>query len=272
MLNFLYFVPQLLRQDVTRERVTTAGLGDVFRDRLSQDDIANKGRLAIADVMHGPGGHTGTILYPLPTVPAEDEADGIGYYQDRQQWLHVPVAGTPGYWLGWDPANLPTPEALQRDFIVSGYTETLADGRQWECPIIRRAQGAMNLPDVWGLVDGKVVSRVKPAWQWAWDLSGEIWDQYVNGESASREVAYAWCAKLLSINYRVGLQELTVMNVLGSDEASEILRNAIAGPLIEKMREEQKKTSTPGTGGVSNSLPGSEVSPPVTAPAAATST
>lgn len=272
MPNFLYFIPKTLRQEINRERIVAAGLGDVLRDRLSRDDLANKGRLAIADVIHGPDATQGTIVYPLPTTPQDDEANGIGYYPATQKWRHIPATGGAGYWVGWDPENLPTPEALERETLISGYLEELGDGGFWECPIIRLVHGGFNLPDTWGLQDGKVVARVKKNWQWAWDLSGEIWDQLCSGSDPVREVAYSWCAKLLSINYRVGLAEVEILDLLGTNEATTILRAAINGPFIEKLREEQKKRSTPETDNQSTSSPGSADSIPDSAPVAQTST
>lgn len=271
MLNFLYFLPQILRQDVTKEKLIAVGLGTTLRDRMSKDDLANKGRLAMGDVLHGPAGHAGTIVYPLPTTPTDDEADGVGYYPDRQQWLHVEVDGTAGYWIGWNPEQLATPEDLQRDSVVSGYLEELGDGQLWECPIIRLQQGKVNLPDTWGLKQGKVVSRVRPDWKWAWELSGTIWDQLIAGIDPTEETAFSWCAQLLSINYRVGPEELSIMGVLGVASASVILRTAINGPFIEQLRAEQKKRNTPETDSVSSSSPGSKDGTQPTAPAGQTS-
>lgn len=244
---FQYFITEP-RQNLTREHITRHGLHSVLRDRMTVQDLTGTGRLAVRDIVVGPGGLEGSILCPLTTDVRDGEHEGIGYYPQNQEWLQVPVPGDTGYWLGWNPASLPTPDDLQRDTIVSGYWQALGDGQQWACPVIRQKHGASNLPDVWRLKDGKVVSTVKPDWQWAWDLSGEVWDAMVAEGEIDQSLAFVWCAKLLSINYRIGPEECSVLGLFGRDEYRDVLQAAVNGPLIELLMEQQKKSSSPPIG------------------------
>lgn len=257
-MNFLYFVPGVTRQTLGRDLLVAAGLGDVLRDRLTPNDLAGIGGLALAEVQHGPDGHSGVILYPM----TDDERAGgeempplvIGYYKGSQEW--EPFGG---YYVGWVPDDLPTPEGLEREQSLRGYPEILGDGREWICPLIRMEHGQHNLPDVWGIRQGKFSAWVKPDWAWAWDLTGEIWDYFSKQKDIPNALAFEWVVKLLSINYRVGPIEVTALKLFGRDEYRVVLEAAIHGPLIERIRGTQKKISETSAGTAVNSSPGAEV-------------
>lgn len=271
-MSFLYFIPHISRQTLKPEVIQRAGLGDILRDRCDMTCLSGSGRLAVNDVLRGPLAHGGVILKPLSILERPDEVDGFGYYPEKQQWIHVTVADSDGYWIGWDPEKKPTAELLERDDLVRGRLEELGDGDWWTCPIIRLLQGGIGLPDVWGLEGGKIVSRVKPRWNWAWDLSGDVWDFMVADTPIPREQAFTWAAQLLGINYRVGPEECSILGLIGEAEMHLILRAAVNGPLAEKIQAAQKKSSDALITTPANSNPGSEASIPATAPVAASST
>lgn len=271
-MQFLYFIPNVMRDAVAiKDAVIAAGLGDVLRDRLTTNDLTGLGRLAIASITNGPGGHNGIILQCVAPSTGDDSnpPPAPGYYPKQHTWEQIPGTGA---WIGHDPHALPAPEDLERDQIISGYLLPLGDGHDWACPVIRLHMGQVNLPDVWRMVQGQIVKQIKPDWQWAWDLSGEIWDSHVNKQDPTVETAFLWCSKLLGINYRVGPVETSILGLLGRDELPGILRAANHGPFIASITAELKKNvpespvETPST-----STPGAEVSTPTTAPAAANS-
>src|SRR4051812_25724656 len=107
-MQFLYFLPSVSRDSIKPADIVKAGLGDTFRDRMTQTDLSGAGRLAIASVGNGPGGHNGTILQCLPEEVAEvDDNDApavIGYFPAQQTWEQVG-----GYWIGYAPQSLPSP-------------------------------------------------------------------------------------------------------------------------------------------------------------------
>lgn len=244
----------MLRDTITSDKLKAAGLGDIFRDRMSNNDLAGNGRNAISYVMHGPDGVAGVLLQPLAAEPQESDGVGLGYYPDRQQWVKVEVGGKVGYYIGYDPSNLPGPQDLERDKMISGYMEQLGGGQEWEAPVIRLKDSKTNLPDIWKLKSGRVVASVRNDWQWAWDLSGEIWEWFTAEDSVNEELAFVWCAKLLGINYRVGAEEVSILGLLGKDFFSPILRAAVNGPLIEMVLDEQKKRQTADSDSTSDSL------------------
>lgn len=278
-MQFLYFIPNAPKDGLQKSHIVAAGLGGILRDRLTPEDLAGSGRLAIAGVTNGPGGLHGVILQvQIENVFAPDDADtaptAVGYYPQRQTWQPMFSAGSPlpAAYIGFDPADLPTPEDLERDTLISGYDRELADGRIWMTPIVRLTHDTHLLPDTWKVEGGKVVSKIKPDWAWAWDLSGQIWDWFVNKTTLDRDTAFDWCARLLSINYRVGPVEIGILNVLGKSEYQDILHDAIAGPMIALHEQQKKSGITAGTDASVNSSAGAEASSPATAPADPNST
>jgi len=260
-LAFYYFLPGVNRDQITKSVIVNAGLGEVLRDRLTLADLNGEGNLALAAVVKGPEGHSGTILIGKPASPANnsnnlgDDEALIGYYPARQTW----VKSAAGYWIGWETDKLPTADDLVRDKPVDGYEVMLGpddNPQPWLCPVIRLALGECGLPDVWSLEAGKVVSRVRPDWQWAWDLSGKIWDWYSQSQSIPKEQAFLWAAKLLGINYRVGPDEVGILQLIGRDAYDEILCAAINGPLVERWREAQKKSDSQPTAELTSSSAG----------------
>jgi hypothetical protein len=256
-MNFLYFVPNVARDAMTKDSLIKAGLGDVLRDRLSPNDLCGQGRLAISHVTNGPGGHSGVILYPMTSDEMRTDEDRpplvVGYYPDKQTWES---AGR--YSVGWMPGEMPTEEGLRRDLIIDGWDNQLADGRRWACPTIRLQAGKSNLPDVWGVKNGQFVSRVKPDWAWAWDLSGEIWDYFQHEKDIPYPTAFEWCVKLLAMNYRLGPVEVGALGLIGNQDFQNILLAAVNGPFLEMIREAEKKRLEPPAAEPVSTTPGVE--------------
>jgi len=256
-MNFLYFVPNVARDAMTKDSLIKAGLGDVLRDRLTSNDLCGQGKLAIAHVMSGPGGHAGVILYPMTSKEMKPDDDRppliVGYYPENQTWES---AGR--YYVGWVPDDMPTEEGLRRDLMIEGSLELLANHQRWLCPMIRMKQGKINLPDVWCVKDGKFHSRIKDDWAWAWDLSGEIWDHFHRQVDIPYELAFEWSIKLLSMNYRVGPVEVGALGLIGSREYQDILISAVNGPFIEMIREAEKKRNAPPPAEPVSTTPGVE--------------
>jgi hypothetical protein len=256
-MNFQYFLPGVSRQSVTRELLIAAGLGAVLRDRMTANDLCGQGSLALADVTSGPDGYSGTILYPLTEAEQEADEDAppprIGYYKDEQTWDKFA-----GYYVGWNPDALPAPEDLEQDVMLKGFYETLGDGRRWLCPLIRMVNGGNNLPDVWGVRNGKFTMSVKPDWNWAWDLSGEVWDYYSREADIPFELAFEWAVRLLGINYRIGPVEATALGLFGRNDYMPVLRASIHGPFFEKLLAAQKKTPESSVQTDASSTPGVE--------------
>lgn len=258
-MSFLYFVPELRRETIKAGVLIKSGLGDVLRDRLDNTSLSGSGRLALASVVHGPAGQSGVILKPLTIDERDGEADRVGYYPEEQEWLKVDVAGTPGYWVGWDPKKMPTADELARDTFVTGSLEELSDGGMWECPIVRLINRGVGLPDVWGLENGLVVSRVKKNWLWAWDLSGEVWSWVDSKTSIPLETVFGWAARTLGINYRVGPIECSILGLMGAAESRSVLLLSVNGPFVEKLRQaDQASVRASGDSGVPSDSSGSD--------------
>lgn len=246
-MQFLYFIPNATRDALTAGDIVKAGLDIVLRDVMSPPDLDGRGRLAIASVQSGPGGHNGVILQVVNDLSVnlveEDQPPvQVGFYPQSHTW-----EPNGAHWVGHDPNALPLCEDLARDSMLDSTEVVLADGRTWLAPLVRRPEGRHSLPESWRMTNGAIETRVKPAWQWAWDLSGEIWDWWQSGTGLPKATAYAWCAQLLSINYRVGMFELGVLNAIGSQEYPAILQAAIGGMILDEYRRQKKVDAIPPT-------------------------
>lgn len=236
-MNFLYFLP-VSRDGLKPPAVVAHGLHDVLRDRMTETDLSGLGRVAVASVTNGPGGQMGTLLQCLSdTTDDETEPVAVGYFPNQQTWQQ-----TGKYWTGYVTGQLPTATELRRDKFISGVDVTLENGDVYECPTIRLMHDGSNLPDVWKLVDGKFKSITKPDWNWAWELSGDIWDSFVANGSVNNEQAFEWCVKLVGINYRVGPHEASILELFGSSTMASVLQSAIGGKLLEHYADQQKKS------------------------------
>lgn len=235
-MNFAYFVPLPMRLKI--EDVKATGLGDVLRDRLTNTDLSGLGRLTVASITNGPDGHDGTLLQCRADIDPDEDSppQPVGYFPKSQTWIK-----TGKYWTGYDPNALPTLADLQRDKTITGFDVTMENGETCHCPTIRMCDDKSNLPDVWRMVDGKFKSVTKPDWAWAWDLSGEVWDWFIEHGGVPTHQAFEWCVKLIGINYRIGPHEASLLGLLGSDSYPEVLQACISGPLIEFYRDQQKK-------------------------------
>ena len=245
-MQFLYFLPNVFRDSIKPDDIVAAGLNETLRDRMSQTDLSGNGRLAVASVDNGPGGHNGTILQVLPEEADEPDenaapATAPGYYPAKHTWEQVGK-----YWVGYDPNDLPGPHELERERTIAGRQVVLGDARTWGVPTIRLKAGKYRLPDTWKLVNGQFTAVIKPDWKWAWELTGEIWDWHSGTVTKTPAELFAWCVKLLAINYRIGPFEAGLLGLVGTEEFESILFCSIGGMLREAY-EQQKKSVTPLT-------------------------
>lgn len=235
-MNFAYFVP--LPMPLKIEDVRATGLGDVLRDRLTNTDLSGLGRLTIASITNGPDGHDGTLLQCRSVVDDDEDSppQPVGYFPKSQTWIK-----SGKYWTGYDPNALPTLAELQRDKLVGGFPVVMENGQECICPTIRMSDSQANLPDVWRMVDGKFKTVTKPDWNWAWDLSGEVWDQFISNSELKLDQAFEWCCKLIGINYRIGPHEAGLLGMLGSTTYREVLHSCIGGSLLTHLQQKKSE-------------------------------
>jgi hypothetical protein len=248
----LFFLPDLreeaakdvgLRRQVLKER----GLSEVFADvpMVEQPLWELPGR--------GPENRPGCLMYfqtPTGGIPRRAE-----YRPSEQSW--TPVGDGSLLWIGVDTAELPKPEELARKRQYDGYSVTLADGNQWNVPIIRAPDGQTSLPRdlIWDAT-GRLIEPIKPLYQAYWDETAETAKWVFDGVQPDYERALQLAIRALAINYRYDRNLHNVLRVIDSETLTGVLVSTVDGMA-------QKKSMT-------SAAPGSPDSCPVTAPAVAT--
>ena len=233
-MTFLYFIPELTKQQATAEAIAKAGLDVALRDCLTTD-VAFQAKLSISDVRAGPNESSGVLVVALPEA---GEAPPIGYYPDQQTWEDE---GT--FWLGTSNDKPPTPEGLQRAMQVGGYEHELGDGQVWLCPVIRRAMLFATLPKRYARKDGETVATVLPEYEGIWQRSASWAADFASEEpTLTIEERYDACVDCLSLNYRIGPAEAGRLGLLTDLTMMEVLNAALDIPwLIEAQTDIKKK-------------------------------
>lgn len=242
--RFFYYLPG--DGEMNEERLRGAGLADVFDvDPAGKAPPFEKARLN-----RGPDGGPGWLV-------AREQLGGLVYRPDKgnQSWCLAPGGAC---WIGWDPASPPRPQDLVRSG-ADGLPAELGDGNTWMLPaaelmpLIRTLQpdGSMGLER--RAADAAV-------WELCEELRERTWepinDALMTGFQAARRLNElreaqppaaveivqeaaaaldaAWkqrmaaleaiepadTARILAVNYHVGLGEVLALGLLRVDPKS----------------------------------------------------
>lgn len=261
MSSFQYFIPDINVQHVDPAFLAGRGLQMPLRDLLERWDPPHN--VVCTAIRRGPENREGVWIYPLPpsgAMPAQ-----LGYDAGSQHWVECG-----GHWLGYEKAAKPSPEELQRGQVVGGYEHKLADGRVWICPVLRRKINEANLPVQFRVEGGEWIQTVKDEYRELWGKSYGWWQQFMGLDDKPSDVEVLdACCELLSLNYRVGRQEISELGLLDSETAPLVFRAAVDGPWWQEWQNDpQKKTEIDSIlQGLQSSQPGPRVSIPATPPA-----
>jgi hypothetical protein len=226
---FNYFLPgrtktQLVQGDkLDREVLRTLGLDEVLADVSKVEAHAS-----VLDVRNGCGGKAGAVIAPVRKYR------GVlpqFFSHDLMTWKEI----RPGQlWLGWMSGDTPLPQDLERWEVIGGAELTDDSGGVWTLPIARAPHMGFpygTLPQSYSFdTEGEPKAHLEPAYQWLWDLSGEIRDWYAADEgpdseatpaerAAHRQLPFSdlvkYAARIVGVNYRVGTAELSVLHERG---------------------------------------------------------
>jgi hypothetical protein len=246
---FYYFLPQLTCEQVVegellrRDVLAAAGLAEILADvrKVPAHAAVNYVRTPV-----GPGKQVGTVISPV------SKAHGSGFVGNdpaKQRWVPGPLTThhsppTPAYWVGSLIGNPPTPPDLERWSVLGGAIVTDKCGWEWRVPIARAPQQPFgSLPQTYTFdAAGEPQPHLDPAYQWLWDLAGEIRNWYVRAAgppedaTPAEQAAYVppkfaelvkHAARILQVNYRVGPLELNLLHELGRPVLSQLLVHGI---------------------------------------------
>ena len=183
----------------------------------------------------GPAGTRGTMI---TTAPVVGESFGIDYLQEDQQW--VPAGEPVEYWIGMRPESPPRPEELLRGEVVTGDTVLLA-GHEWHVPIVHikpsdEADPFTTLPRRVVFESGKPVLKPREQYRWIIELAGREFDSLMEHErwTLGELEMIQFGVAVLGVNYRVGMQENAILDLIDTQNRFVVPRAALGMALAQK--------------------------------------
>lgn len=235
MASFYYFLPGVTKDQLcagdrlNREVLAAAGI-----DRLLFDVTKHLAHVSLAETHRcgGPWETTGTMLAlvsrhaGVPDLVVPDFT--------RQYWK--PRGDAKKCWLGVLKGENPLPEELERWEQIPGAIITDPGHYEWRVPVARMPGPGWefgHLPQSYVFSDaGEPQGRLQPAYQWLWDLASQLRDWYVQTEGPADDASatekaghekppFTWlvkqAARILGVNYRVEMPELTLLHEQGRE-------------------------------------------------------
>lgn len=235
-MGIMVFLPDYSGDDVAAE-MKARGAGDLLDPGIEMAPI---------QVVKGPGGKSGMLVtfWPFHDPRSYDPDPNV------QTWLEAPPDGDlpkGRYWLGYVTAQKPTPEMLQRKTLVDGDPVVLRDNKVWIVPCCEYAPKRLTRDRDSG-EETRVVSESYKHWV---DWSNALYAMFVSDgfqvlvekESIVRiPNGLGYAALCLSKNYRVNMDAIDLLQLIGEYEAFEVARVATGMALIERLLTQKKST------------------------------
>lgn len=219
MSSFLYFFPEAQGAPIPE----SVGLGYVG-DSVTTREV---------NTPHGRGW----------LVTAAGSASDAKYNQEKQTWRKIPgkFSKVPA-WCGYWNDRPPTVDDLARKNQLPGELVTLADGKQWLVPVLRKYRQDdspglvydISLPTMLDYSDDGdlTVGEVAPQYRQVWEMGLKVGQSLAwgdEGDEASVDFGQVveFAGPLLGLNYRVSMFELVFLKLVGVKEAEQIVRVAL---------------------------------------------
>ncbi len=249
MASFLYYVPSLTKKVIK----SLDDLGDK-RDSLAKV-LGDAVSFPCVPVSGGPDKLNGLMFSVMPE-PGGTEPQ-CGYYPDQQTWNEVQnEQGETLYWLGMETDNPPKPEDVIRKKTIGGHPVELEDGNIWSIPAVHARM--TTIPNRFVVGPKGDVSLVSIGGYDELMADAEGWfDVVKEGKEYFVEDLFEYATKLLNVNYRMGMHEVSMARLLTDRKdvnELKIIGASIGLPDLKAETESVKKKS-------SILSDGSEVSP-----------
>jgi hypothetical protein len=274
MKSFFYFAPD--RQAISPADIAALGLSYAFEWGAD-----------CTQVERGPEGKRGVVFAQQDSY----ELGKCGYHEKQQIWRQIPGKDVlVGHYVG----ELPGPEDLARQKLLSAVSLELDDGQRWLIPRARSYSEKMAGEDLeiyWSIrlpqrldlaADGKWTSTsVTPRYAALFELA-EAWVR-LRDQSASEDDRRRFdyqgeidgAVLVLQANYRIGRVETALLGCLNDDLAVKLLDELIDLDSLLALTKKKAaliqatNASTPPAGCSSSAGPAAEI--PITDPPAPTS-
>lgn len=199
-------------------------------------DVVHSTAFEFVPVGAGPDGQSGVVCTFKPECQ-----DGVrprtAYKPQEQAWKKCAKGS---FWLGYEKANPPTPQDLERRNIIKGYEATMPSlfgTHEWMCPT------AKVLPSYLGLDDeGEYEWIIFPEYLDVSKMADRVFREH-EGEDDDLEAVvpeqekFEIAMKCLSLNYRVGWWELTVLGLMTTENQARILFALMDGPSLGRKKK-----------------------------------
>lgn len=251
MAGFYYFfrgrtADELARgEELNHNLLAEYGLTEVLHDVRK---VSAHASVSNVNSNAGPGKSCGVVLTVGCKYSGAPAA--IGNHPDLQHW--APIDEERGCWIGVLKNSLPRPEDLERFEVIFGGRVADPQHYEWLIPVARCVPQGMpygTLPQAYRFnAAGEPQPVLDKAWEWLWNLSGEVIDWYRKADSGQNPPE-SWliktAARLLAVNYRLGVHELNLLHDLGRT----ILHKSTVGKIAQtsygwEILEEAKKNET----------------------------
>jgi hypothetical protein len=279
-----YFLPRIAKERVARgdeldrELLAAHGLAEVLADVRR---VPEHGSVSFVHDSVGPGQQPGTVITPVSKHRGQGP---IGNLPGQQTWQ--PIGDGKKAWVGALTKDPPSPLDLERWKLVGGLDVIDPGSHAWTVPVARAAGMGLEfgtLPQSYTFnADGEPIPNLLPQYAWLWELGAQIRDWYASQtppegddvtpeeRAAFRPRPVAWlikaAAKVLGVNYRVGLAELNLLHELGrpvltQETAHTICQQVVNYELVEEAKKKPLESDSPPAPSSSPSNPGA-VTPP----------
>jgi len=148
--------------------------------------------------------------------------DGLVYIRDRRGTL--------------------LPQMVARPEVRPGHLVTLGDDQAWEIPAALLVTGETALPRRRVLGDdGRPVWQVEDAYKSLTAFAEKLWGASRGSLTMTDDEVDRACGQALSVNYRIGLTEALVLDLLTDASMSAICKALIDWPTVESIAAAEKK-------------------------------
>lgn len=164
----------------------------------------------------------------------------------------VDSAARHGLWIGFWNDDRPTAAQLARDEQIAGHRVRLGDGGDWLVPTARVFPLGTRLPESLVLgPDGELVREAIPRFARISRMAEQVWaDLETMGQGGEITLREGWdiAAAALSVNYRVGINEVSALGLLTTANLFHMRGPSVLGafvdwPAVMKAMGAQKKTA-----------------------------
>jgi hypothetical protein len=240
-MSFLYFIPS--GQNFGQGLLKEVGMDYLTADKMRQVSMLNS----------GPEDQAG-ILCADNRLSAKDL-----FYRPAEQKWEKSINGK--FWIGYWLDNPPTESNLRRPVLVNHYKVTLNNGQAWAVPVVRLYSGKTVLDETVTLDGaGNIKYKTQKRYEALCERVNSLWGDIAieTGQSPGPfklddKARYELATEVMQLNYNIGPQEISMMELFTKNNLSEIFRAVLDIPYLEKALElldqEVKKKLEPITPG-----------------------